>query len=71
MVVRFGIGDTFIEEPDVQFLKALDPQARCEEALAHQANLVLDLALLPTRCRRAGYRLHEIVATHLQEAAIV
>ena len=65
MVVRLGIGDAFVEKPDVQFLKALDPQARCEEAFAHQSHLVLDLTLLPTGGWRAGDRLSEVVAAHL------
>ena len=50
---------------------ALHPQPRREQALPHRADLVLDLALLPARGRRAGDRLDEIVAAHLLEAAIV
>src|SRR5208283_3271620 len=34
-------------------------------------DLVLDLALLPARSRRAGDRLDEMVRAHLEEAAIV
>ena len=60
-----------IEQPGVQLVVALDPQPRREEALAHQPDLVLDLTLLPARRRRAGDRLDQVVAAHLQEAAIV
>src|SRR6516164_3195615 len=71
MAMRLGIGDTFVEEPSIQLVIVLEPQARREEALAYQADLVLDLALFPARGRRAGHRLDEIMAAHLKEAAIV
>src|ERR1700677_4821020 len=71
MAVRLGPGDAFVHEPGIQFVMVLDPQARCEEAFAHQADLVLDLTLLPTRRRRAGDGLDEMVRAHLEEAAIV
>src|SRR5208282_3544324 len=71
MGMRFGPGQTLIEEPGVQLVIALDAQARGEEALAHEADLVLDLALLPARRRRAGDRLDKMVRAHLEEAAIV
>jgi hypothetical protein len=69
--VRLGPGDAFVHEPGVQLVIALEPQPRREEALAHEADLVLDLALLPARRRRAGDRLDEMVRAHLEEAAIV
>src|SRR5215204_2627184 len=47
-----------------------EPQARLEEPLAHHADLVLDLAFLPSRRRRAGRRLDQVVTAHLQEPAI-
>ncbi len=47
MAVRLGIGDAFVHQPGVQLFQALDPQARREEPLAHQPDLVLDLTLLP------------------------
>ena len=47
MAVRLGIGDALVQQPGVQLLVAPDPQPRGEEPLAHQADLVLDLALLP------------------------
>jgi hypothetical protein len=61
----------FIGEPGVHLIVGFEAQSRREEALAHQPDLVLDLALLPARCRRAGDRIDEIMAAHLQEAAIV
>ena len=69
--VRFRPGQTFIEEPGVQLVIALEPQPRREEAFAHEADLVLDLALLPARRRRAGDRLDQVMRAHLEEAAIV
>ena len=71
MRMRLGVGDALIQQPGVQLVIALHPQPRREEALAHQADLVLDLALLPARCRRAGDRLDQIMRAHLQEAAII
>ena len=71
MVMHLGVGDAFIEQPGVQFVKILEPQTRREEAFADEPNLVLDLPLLPARCRCAGDRIDEVVAAHLQEAAIV
>ena len=71
MGVRLGPDDAFVDEPGVQLVVALEPQPRREEALAHQPDLVLDLALLPARGRRAGDRLDEVVRAHLEEAAIV
>src|ERR1700688_5025345 len=71
MGMRLGPSDAFVHEPVVQLVIALDAQARREEALAHEADLVLDLALLPARCRRAGDRLDKMVRAHLEAAAIV
>src|SRR3546814_4115124 len=71
MAVSLRVGDAFVEQPDIQLLQALDPQAWCEEALSNQADLVLDLSLLPSGCRRAGYGMDEIVAAHLQETAVI
>lgn len=48
MAVRFGVGNAFVQEPAIQLIETFDPQARCEEPLSHQANLVLDLTLLPS-----------------------
>src|SRR6202007_1221614 len=71
MVMRLGIRDAFVEQPGVQFVEILEPQTRREEPLTDEPDLVLDLPLLPARCRRAGDRIDEIVAAHLQETAIV
>jgi hypothetical protein len=71
MAMRLGIGNALVEQPGVQFVVALDPQARGEEALAHQPDLVLDLSLLPARCRRAGDRVDQVVPAHLQEPPVV
>ena len=48
VAVRFGVGNAFVQEPAIQLIETFDPQARCEEPLSHQANLVLDLTLLPS-----------------------
>ena len=69
--MRLGIGDALVQQPGIQLVVALDPQPRREEALAHQPDLVLDLTLLPARRRRAGDRIDQIVAAHLQEAPVV
>src|SRR3954451_25286657 len=71
MTVRPGMGNAFVEQPGVQFVVARHPQPWAEEPLAHQANLVLDLSLLPARCRRAGSRFDQIVAAHLQKAPVI
>ena len=71
MAMGLGVGDALIEQPGVQLIEALEPQPRREEAFTHQPDLVLDLPLLPAGSRRAGDRFDEIVAAHLQEAAIV
>ena len=71
MAMRLGVGDALVEQPGVQLVKVLEPQPRREEPLTDQSDLVLDLTLLPARCRRAGNRIDEVVAAHLQEAAIV
>src|SRR5687767_8857473 len=71
MAMRFGIGNALVAEPGVHLIVALEPQSWREEALADEPDLVLDLTLLPARSRRAGNRFDEIVAAHLQEAAIV
>src|SRR5690606_10488163 len=68
---RFGPGDAFVGQPAIQILQRLEPEPRREEALAHQPNLVLDLTLLPACRWRAGLRLDEVMATHLQEATVV
>src|ERR1700733_10582203 len=71
MPVRLGVGDALVQQPRVQLVEGFESQPRREEAFPNQPNLVLDLALLPTRSWRAGNRIDEIMAAHLQEAAIV
>src|SRR6478735_2573747 len=71
MPMRLGMGNAFIEQPGVQLVERLESQSRGEEPFANQPDLVLDLTLLPARRRRAGNRIDQIVAAHLQEAAIV
>src|ERR1700679_1805756 len=71
MAVRLGPGDAFVHEPGVQLVVALEPQPRREEALTHEPDRVLDLALLPARRWRASDGLDEMMRAHLQEAAIV
>jgi hypothetical protein len=65
-----GLGVKF-PGPTRQLVKILEPQTRREEALTDEPDLVLDLTLLQTRCRRAGDRVHEVMTAHLQEAAII
>ena len=69
--VSTGIGDASLQQPDIQLLVVLDPKPRREEPLPHQANLVPNLPLLPTRCRCAGHGIDQIVAAHLLEAPVV
>jgi hypothetical protein len=53
MLVRLGVGDAFVEQPGVQLFQVLEPQARREEPLPHQSNLVFDLTFFPAGGRRA------------------
>jgi hypothetical protein len=71
MVMHPCVSDAFIEQPSVHLVVVLEPQTRREEALTDEPDLVLDLSLLPTRCRCAGDRIDEVMTAHLQEAAIV
>ncbi len=71
MRVRLGPSKTAILEPGVELGVALEPRPRHEEPPADHADLVLDLAFLPSRGRRAGDRIDEVVPAHLLEAAIV
>ena len=66
-----GVGDALVFQPDVQFDQALHPWLRAEQQIAQVADLVLDLSLLPSRGRRAGDWLDQMVRAHLQEAAII
>src|SRR5215211_1283685 len=48
--------NALVGEPGVHLVVVFEPQPRREEAFTDQPDLVLDLPLLPTRCRRAGDR---------------
>src|SRR6267378_1681354 len=54
MAMRLGVGNALIQQPRVHLVIGLESQSRRKEALADQANLVLDLTLLPARGWRAG-----------------
>jgi hypothetical protein len=71
MAMCLGVGDAFVGEPGVELVIVFEPQPRREEPLADEPDLVLDLTLLPARRRRAGDGVDEVMAAHLQEAAIV
>jgi len=66
-----GVADALVQQPAVHLVVGFEAQPRCEEALTHQIDLVLDLTLLPAGRRRAGHRLDKEMAAHLKEAAIV
>jgi hypothetical protein len=61
MSVRFRPRQALVEKPGAQLVVALEPQPRREEALTHEPDLVLDLALLPARRRRAGDRFDQVM----------
>ncbi|KMO44974.1 hypothetical protein VQ03_00365 [Methylobacterium tarhaniae] len=47
MRMGLGVGDDPVEQQGVEFVVASHPDARGEQALAYQPDLVLDLPLLP------------------------
>lgn len=65
-----GIVDTAVRQPAVQVIQRAEPGLRLEEPRPQGADLVLHLAFLPARGRRAGGRLDQVVAAHLQEAPV-
>ena len=71
MGLRLGPRDAAVEQPGIELLVALEAQARREQPPPGDADLVLDLTLLPACARGAGDRLHQVMPTHLQEPAIV
>ena len=71
MRVRLGPGDAAVLKPGVELGVVLEPRPRHEEPTADDADLVLDLTLLPAGGGRAGDRVDEVVPAHLLEAAIV
>jgi hypothetical protein len=66
-----GVGDALIFQPRIQFGEALYPWLGPEHLVAQIADLVLDLPFLPSRGRRAGHRLDQMMRAHLQKATIV
>src|SRR3954462_14520139 len=56
-----GIGDALVRKPAIELVERLHLRAGSEQQVAHGADLVLDLALLPARRRRAGDRIDEVV----------
>ena len=71
MVVLAGVVDALVGEQRVQLVEVFHPQPRREEALAHEADLVLDLPFFPARGRRTGDWFDKVMRAHLQKAAIV
>ena len=72
MPVRLGVGDALVQAATrSSSSRVLNRSRGVEEAFTDKPNLVLDLALLPARRWRAGYRIDQVVAAHLHEAAIV
>lgn len=59
-----------LDKSAVEFGQAVNLAPGGEAAPTHILDLLLDLALLPTRSRRAGYRLDHIVAHQSEEAGI-
>src|ERR1700752_1992172 len=70
MAMGLCIEDAVVNEPGVHLVIALKSQARREEALTRQTDLVLDLPLFPASRRRASHRLDEIMAAHLCKTAV-
>src|SRR3546814_16025037 len=71
MAMRLGVSDALVHQPGVQLVVALHPEPRREAALPDQADLVLDLPLLPARGWRDGNRLDQVMPAHLQETAVL
>ena len=71
MFGALGVGDALIFQPRIQLGEALHPRLGPEHLVAQIADLVLDLTLLPSRGRRAGHRLDQMMRAHLQKAAII
>jgi hypothetical protein len=70
VLVRLGAEDALVEQASVQLRIARHRQARRQQALANVADLVLDLPLLPACRWRAGGRLDQVMAPHLQKTAV-
>lgn len=71
MPVRLGISDAPVLEPGVQLRIGSELRPWYEEPPSEHAHLVLDLALLPTRCRGASNRIDQVMPAHLLKTADV
>ena len=67
--LRFA--DALLDQPRVELSVRAPPRPRHEQPPAGRPHLVLHLALLPPRARRACHRLDQVVRTHLQESLVV
>ena len=70
MLMSAGVANSFIQQPAVQLIVRFEAQPRREEAFPDQINLVLDLTLLPTGCRRTCRRFDHVVVGHDQEPPV-
>src|SRR5690606_9143227 len=70
MGMMLGPATTLGLQPPVELGEAGEPEPRLEEAAPDRLDLLLDLALLPSRRRRAGGRLDHVMIGHDQEAAV-
>ena len=66
-----GVGNTLVFQPGIQFGRTLDPRLGVEQLVAQNADLVLDLTLLPACCRCASHRLDQVVRAQLRKAAVI
>src|SRR5258707_15293694 len=66
-----GVGDILIGQPGVQLFERLHLRLWPEQDVAHRADLVLDLALLPARRRRAGDGFNQMMRAKLEKASVV
>ncbi len=71
MLHSLGVGDALLSEPIVQLLKRLHLRLWAEQHVAHRADLVLGLALLPARGRRAGDRIHQMMRAKPEETPVI
>jgi hypothetical protein len=71
MTVSLGKGHAAIRQPCIHLGIAFEPQPRREEAFTDQADLILDLPLLPPRRWCARHRFDQIMPAHLLEAPII
>ena len=65
-----GMGNTPIRKPSIQLPQALEPRPGGEKPFPGIADLVLHLPLFPSRSRRAGHRLDQVMRAHPLETAV-